>query len=96
MPAYVIVDIDIHDPEDYEYYKQLATPTIPEHDGHYIVRGGKVDILEGDWSPGRLVILEFPTVERAREWWSSETYSRAKVIRHRSASTKMIVVEGLM
>jgi uncharacterized protein (DUF1330 family) len=94
MSAYIIVDIEITDPVQYETYKQLAAPTVAQYDGRYVVRGGAVDTLEGGWKPGRLVVLEFPTVQRAREWWESEEYAPAKAMRHASANSEMILVEG--
>jgi uncharacterized protein (DUF1330 family) len=95
MPAYVIVDIKITDPEEYEEYKKLTPSSITAFDGKFIVRGGKTEDLEGDWQPERIVILEFPTVERARQWWNSSEYAPAKNIRQKSATTKMIIVEGV-
>jgi uncharacterized protein (DUF1330 family) len=94
MPAYIIVDIEITDPVQYERYKQLAAPTVGQYDGRYVVRGGAVEALEGGWEPGRLVVLEFPSVERAREWWESDEYAPAKAMRHASATSEMILVEG--
>lgn len=94
MAAYVIVDIDITDPARYEEYKRLAGPTVGAHGGRYIVRGGKVSALEGGWQPGRIVILEFPTAEKAKAWWSCAEYDAAKRIRHAAARSRMIVVEG--
>ena len=96
MPAYVIVDVKINNHEDYEEYKKLTPASITAYDGKFIVRGGKTETLEGDWDPERIVVLEFPTVERAKEWWTSEMYAPAKQIRQRTASTQMIVVEGLL
>ena len=96
MPAYVIVDVKINNHEDYEEYKKLTPASITAYDGKFIVRGGKTETLEGDWNPERIVVLEFPTVERAKEWWPSEMYAPAKQIRQRTASTQMIVVEGLL
>jgi uncharacterized protein (DUF1330 family) len=95
MSAYVIVDITIHDPVGYEEYKKLAPAAVAAYDGKYIARGGKVETLEGDWSPKRLVILEFPTVERAKQWLNSEEYRAARALRHQTATTQMIVVEGV-
>lgn len=94
MSAYIIVDIHITDPERYEEYKKLAAPTVGEYGGRYVVRGGQTDTLEGAWQPGRLVVLEFPTAERAREWWDSESYRPAKAIRQEAARSEMILVEG--
>lgn len=95
MRGYVLVEIDIHSPEGYEDYKKLTPATIAAYDGRFIVRGGKTENLEGNWNAKRIVVLEFPTVERAKEWWASEAYAPAKKIRQQSATTKMIVVEGL-
>lgn len=94
MPAYIIVEIEVKNAAEYEEYKRLAHPTLALFDGKYIVRGGSTEILEGEWKPNRIVILEFPTMEKARAWWSSEEYSPAKAIRHRTADSKMILVEG--
>ena len=94
MAAYIIVEVSINDPKEYEEYKKLTPATLAAYDGKFIVRGGKTETLEGNWQPERIVILEFPTVERAKEWWSSDIYSKAKVIRHNAANSKMIVVEG--
>lgn len=95
MPAYVIVDVNISDPELYEEYKKLTPASLKPYDGKFIVRGGKTEVLEGDRTHGRIVVLEFPTAEHAREWWSSETYSQARAIRQKAAETQMILVEGV-
>ena len=95
MRAYVIVEISIHDPELYEEYKKLTPASIAEYDGKFIVRGGKTVSMEGDWKPQRIVVSEFPSVERAKEWWNSEGYEKAKKFRQASADTKMIIVEGV-
>ncbi|MCA1642628.1 MAG: DUF1330 domain-containing protein [Acidobacteria bacterium] len=95
MPAYVVVEIEVLDAGTYETYKQLAPPAIAAYGGRYLVRGGAVETLEGDWSPERLVLLEFPSVERAKAWWGSGEYERARKLRQQSARTQMIVAEGL-
>lgn len=94
MPAYIIVDVTIHNAENYEGYKKLTPASIAAYDGKFIVRGGTTETLEGDWQPGRIVVLEFPSVERARQWWSSQEYAPAKTIRQANADTKMILVDG--
>ena len=66
MAAYIVVDIEIHDPQQYDVYKLMAPPSIAEFGGRYLARGGASQALEGDWQPRRLVILEFPSSERAR------------------------------
>jgi uncharacterized protein (DUF1330 family) len=94
MPAYIIVDIDIVDPVGYEQYKNLAGATVESYGGKYIVRGGKSEVLEGNWSPKRVVILQFDSIERAKAWLNSEEYREPRKMRHRTARTNMIVVEG--
>jgi uncharacterized protein (DUF1330 family) len=94
VSAFVVVDIRIHDPIRYEEYRRLAAPSVAAFGGRYLARGGAVTKLEGDWMPGRFVLLEFPSVARAKEWWGSELYAPLKAIRHATARTSMIVVEG--
>ncbi|HEV2805096.1 MAG TPA: DUF1330 domain-containing protein [Chthoniobacterales bacterium] len=95
MSAYVIVEIDVHDPAGYEEYKKLAGPTVEARGGKYIVRGGKTEVLEGDWDPKRIVVLEFPSTQEAKEWLNCEEYREPRKIRHRTAKTNMILVEGV-
>lgn len=95
MAAYVIVDIEVTDPERYEEYKAPAARTVAAHGGKYIVRGNPVEVLEGGWKPSRLVILRFESAAQARRWWSSEDYRIPKQLRQATAKSKMIVVEGI-
>lgn len=95
MPAYIIVDIDIVDPVGYEQYKNLAGATVEKYGGKYIVRGGKSEVLEGEWRPKRIVILQFDSIARAEAWLNSEEYREPRKMRHRTARTNMIVVEGM-
>ena len=95
MAAYVVVEIDVTDPVGYEQYRRLGPPTVAAYGGKFAVRGGKVEVLEGTWVPERLVVLEFESVERAKQWWSSEEYRDAKQVRQKTAMTNMIVVEGV-
>jgi uncharacterized protein (DUF1330 family) len=95
MAAYVFVDICVNDPVRYEDYKKLAAPTVAAFGGRYIARGGKVKVLEGDLSPNRTVLLEFPTMERACEWWDSDLYRPIRQIRWETADSRMLVVEGI-
>ena len=96
MAAYIIVDVTIYNENEYARYRSLTPATIEAYDGKFIVRGGKTEIIEGQWSPGRLVIIEFPTAERAKEWWSSPEYSAIKKIRHDNAKSNMLLVEGFI
>jgi uncharacterized protein (DUF1330 family) len=95
MSAYVVVEIEVLDADRYETYKQLAPPAIAAYEGRYLVRGGEVETLEGDWSPKRIVILEFPSMTQAKAWWASTEYEQAKALRQACARTEMIVVAGL-
>ena len=95
MPAYVVIEIEVHDPQTYEAYKQLAPPAIAAYGGRYLARGGRTETLEGDWSPKRLVILEFDSVDRAQAWWASPEYAEAKALRQSCSNARMVVVEGL-
>ena len=90
-----MVEIDVTDPDVYKEYRQQAGATVLSHGGKYLVRGGAVETLEGDWRPKRIVVLEFESAERAREWWSCEEYREPKKLRQASAVTKMILVEGV-
>lgn len=94
MAAYVIVEIDVTDPVGYEEYRKLGSPTVATYGGKFVARGGKSEVLEGNWSPKRIVVLQFDSVERAKKWWASKEYSIAKKIRQKTAVTNMIVVEG--
>ena len=95
MPAYVLVDVAVRDPEEYERYKALVPPSLAAYGGRFIVRGGAVEELEGVWKPSRLVILEFPSTERAHAWWASPEYAEAKALRLATADSKMILVDGV-
>jgi uncharacterized protein (DUF1330 family) len=95
LSAYVIVEIDVQDAVGYEEYKKHASATIEAKGGKYLVRGGKTEVLEGDWQPKRIVVLEFPSSDQAKEWLNGEEYREARKIRHRTAKTNMILVEGV-
>ena len=94
MVAYVINDMVVTDPALLEEYKKLSPATVAQYGGRFLARGGKVETLEGDWSPKRLVIIEFPSVEQARAWSNSAEYAPARKLRHRAARSNLIVVEG--
>ena len=95
MKAYVIVDVKITDPDRYGEYKKLAPGSLVPFDGKFVVRGGESETLEGTWEPGRIVVLEFPSMQKARAWWSSEGYAPAKALRQSASVTRMILVEGV-
>ena len=95
MPAYVLAHIDVKDPVRYEDYKKMSPISIQKYGGRFIARGGKVEVLEGTWQPKRMVLLEFPSVERAKEWWASQDYADAKQLRQATSTGDMIVIEGV-
>jgi uncharacterized protein (DUF1330 family) len=95
MAAYVIVEIEVVDPVGYEEYKKLAGETVRKYGGKYIVRGGATEVLEGEWQPKRIVVLEFANMQRARDWLNCGEYSEPRKMRHRTSRTNMILVEGV-
>lgn len=96
MSAYIIVDVNITDPVRYDDYKKLTPGSLLPYDGKFIVRGGTTETLEGDWQPGRIVVLEFPSMAKAKAWWSSDGYAPAKALRQATSITRMIMVEGVV
>ncbi|MCE1251939.1 MAG: DUF1330 domain-containing protein [Anaerolineae bacterium] len=94
MSAYVFLEIEVTDPEVYEAYKKLSPAAIAAYGGKYLVRGGKSEVLEGDWQPQRIVILEFENTERAKAWLNSPEYRPAWEKRKQSAKTRSVLLEG--
>ena len=94
MAAYFIVDIDIRDAAFLEEYRSRITATLTKYGGRYIVRGGKFQKLEGNWEPKRLVLLEFPSLEQAKQWYDSEEYRPLKAMRLKASNSNVILVEG--
>jgi uncharacterized protein (DUF1330 family) len=95
MAAYVVVDIDVIDKAAYAEYIALAPATVTAYGGRYLARAGQTEKLEGEWMPKRLVILEFESLERARQWLDSPEYAQVKPLRHKSARSNMVVIEGI-
>jgi uncharacterized protein (DUF1330 family) len=95
MAAYVIVDIQVTDPIQYEEYRKLAPAIVAAYGGKYLARGGQTSVLEGTWTPTRLVILEFESVERAKAWWDSPEYATAKQMRIQSTHSNLVILDGL-
>lgn len=95
MPAYIIVETDIHDQEQYERYRQATPAAVKAAGGRFIVRGGEMAVLEGDWQPKRLVMLEFENLEAAKQFYASELYQEAKRLREGAANMRMVAVEGV-
>lgn len=95
MPAYLISQIEVHDPQGYEEYRKLVGASLAKYGGKFVVRGGKIEVLEGTWAPKRVVICEFESADRAREWYHSAEYKPAMDVRQKTASAQIIVVDGL-
>ncbi|HEX9739583.1 MAG TPA: DUF1330 domain-containing protein [Ignavibacteriaceae bacterium] len=95
MSAYIIVEVEVKDPVKYEDYKKLTPASISAYGGRFIVRGGKAELIEGKQEPKRIVVLEFENSERAKAWWNSPEYSDAKKLRHATAESRMILIEGV-
>ena len=95
MPAYVINDMVVTDPELFERYKQMSPPTVAQYGGRFLARGGQTETLEGEWTPRRVVIIEFPSVERARAWSESPEYAPAKKLRQQASRSNLVIVDGV-
>jgi len=95
MAAYVIVETDISDAAQYEQYKAASPGAVAAGGGRFVVRGGELAVLEGEWSPSRLVILEFEDLDAAKRWYESETYQDAKKLREGAARLNMVAVQGV-
>jgi len=95
MPAYVIVETDVHDPEQCAQYQAASPEAVQSGGGSFIVRGGELAVLEGDWDPSRLVVQEFPDLEAAKRWYDSPEYEEAKRLRQGAANLRMVAVQGL-
>ncbi len=95
MAAYLVVHVDVHDPVRYEAYKAMAPASIQRYGGRYLTRGGAMEVLEGDWEPKRLVLLEFPSAEQAKAFWNSPEYAEAKALRMATTTSEMVLLEGL-
>jgi uncharacterized protein (DUF1330 family) len=95
MPAYLIVETDIIDPEQYEQYKAASPGAVAAGGGRFLVRGGEMAVLEGDWTPSRLVLLEFPDLETAKTFYESAEYQEAIKLREGAARLNMVAVQGV-
>ena len=93
--AYIIANVDVHDPQQYEEYKRLSTIAMKAHGAEVCIRGGKLEVLEGDWSPSRFVMLKFPSMEQARSFYDSAEYGAARKAREGIAAMRMVLVEGV-
>lgn len=95
MAAFLIAEVEITDPKAYEEYRKIVPGTIAQYGGRYLVRGGSVETKEGGWTPSRVVVLEFASMDQARKWYHSPEYAPALAIRTRAGKSKVILVEGI-
>ena len=94
MSAYVVVEVDVENPEGYAEYRPMAAESVAKHGGRFIVRGGQAEVLEGEWS-ARIVVLEFESLDAARAWYYSDDYQAAAAVRQQHSRARMIAVEGV-
>jgi len=95
MPAYVIAEINITNPEGYKAYTTMVPPTIEQYGGRFLVRGGATEVLEGDWPTRRRVIIEFPSLAAAKKWWDSPEYAKPKGLRRANSEGRLLLLEGI-
>jgi uncharacterized protein (DUF1330 family) len=91
----VIAETNITDPEQYEQYKDASPNAVAAGGGRFLVRGGELAVLEGDWQPSRLVVLEFEDLAAAKRWYESEVYQQAKQLREGAAHMRVVAVQGV-
>ena len=94
MAAYVIVDIEVTDPTTCEEYREKVAPLVAKYGGKYLVRGGASEPVEGDWVPNRLVVLEFESMDRLKEFYHGEEYRPVMAIRTKCTVSKVVIVDG--
>ncbi len=95
MSAYVIADVTVTDAEKMAKYREWSTKAMQEHGAEVLVRGGEFEVLEGPWTPSRLVLLKFPSRDAAKAFYISQTYSHARTLREGAGVMRMVVVDGV-
>jgi len=95
MAAYLIADVQVKDPKKYDEYRTQVAPTVARHGGRFIVRGGRNEVLEGDWSVQRLVVIEFPSMDALKTWYNSPEYKPLIALRQSASSGDLVAVEGV-
>jgi uncharacterized protein (DUF1330 family) len=96
MSAYVISEVDVRDPARFESYRTIAAKSIAQYGGHYLVRGGAASIAEGGPPPKNIIVVEFPTMKKLREWYASPEYAEALEHRRTALDRRLIFVEGVV
>lgn len=95
MAAYLVVDIEVSNPAQFEEYKKLAPAAIAKYGGRYLIRGGAYEAIEGDWKPQRLTVVEFESMQKAKAFYNSPEYQAAIKARLGAANMKMLLVQGI-
>jgi uncharacterized protein (DUF1330 family) len=95
MPAYLIADVHVTDPEGYQEYRRLVAQSVATFGGRFLARGGASETLEGNWIPKRLIVIEFPSWERLETWYRSPEYAPALELRKRCAVSNLVMTEGV-
>jgi uncharacterized protein (DUF1330 family) len=95
MAAYLIADIDVTDPDGYAEYRRIVGDSIAAFGGRFLARGGKTEALEGNWTPKRIVIVEFPSMSRIAQWYASPEYAPALALRKRCAVSSLVMTVGV-
>jgi len=95
MPGYIIAELEVTDPAGFEDYRKAVPATIAAYGGRYLARGGALESLEGNWSPKRMVVLEFPSMAQAKAWYASADYRDLLALRQRTTRSKVVLLEGL-
>jgi uncharacterized protein (DUF1330 family) len=94
MPAYLIADVEVIDSESYEDYRRQVAPVVAKFGGRFLVRGGPHVVLEGQWQPQRLVVIEFPSMEALTSWYRSPDYTPLIALRQSASKGALVAVEG--
>ena len=94
MAAYILAEIEVTNPEGYKEYTAQVPATIARYGGRFLVRGGSIEILEGEWPQRRRVLIEFASMEQARRWWDSPEYEKPKALRRANSHGRLILMEG--
>ena len=94
MAAYVIAEIEVTDPAAYEEYRKQVGAVNAKYGGKFLARGGRIESMEGGWQPKRMVIVEFPSMERALEWYRSPEYKPLIELRKKASKGKLVIIEG--
>jgi uncharacterized protein (DUF1330 family) len=95
MAAYVISEVEARDQVAMQAYRMLAATTIAQYGGRYLARGGPADVMEGSPPPKTIIIVEFPSMTRAREWYASPEYAEALKLRQTALERRLMFVEGV-